>query len=126
MILKGTNTSYNHSHKKNAKSLAKYLTRSSVPDTIFSDKRQATSDKRQATSDKRQATSDKRQATSGINAQFARITTHPQQYNFSQNNLGLVRGAASPLSPRLFYVLRGAPLKIPRLGVLFSFYREKK
>jgi len=49
------NTSYNHSHQKNAKSLAKYLTRSSVPDTIFSDKRQATSDKRQATSNKQQA-----------------------------------------------------------------------
>jgi len=60
--LKGTNSKYKHSHQKNAKSEAKYLTRSIVPDTIFSDKRQATSDKRQATSDKRQATSDKQQA----------------------------------------------------------------
>ena len=93
MILKGTNTSYKHSHQKNAKSEAKHLTRTGTPDTIFSDKRQATSDKRQATSDKRQG---------GISAQSARITTHPQQYNFSQNNLGLVRGAASPLNPRLF------------------------
>ncbi|MGI5063062.1 hypothetical protein E4N95_06165 [Treponema denticola] len=53
------NTSYNHSHQKNAKSLAKHLTRSSVPDTIFSNKQQATSNKQQATSDKRQAASDK-------------------------------------------------------------------
>ena len=139
IIMKGsrTNSKYKDSHKK---SEAKHLTRSSVPDTIFVDKRQATSDKRQATSDKRQATSDKRQATSdkrqatsdkrqsGISAQFARITTHPNNTHFSQNNLGFVRGAATPLSPRLFYVLRGcSPLKIPpRLGVLFSFYREKK
>ena len=88
-----TNAKYNHSHQKTHKSEAKHLTRGSVPNTIFSDKRQATSDKRQATSDKRQ---------SGISTQSARITTHPQQYNFSQHNLGLVRGAASPLSPRLF------------------------
>ncbi|WP_253688461.1 hypothetical protein [Treponema denticola] len=58
------NTKYKHSHKKSAESMHKHLTRSIMPDTIFSDKRQATSDKRQATSDKRQATSDKRQATS--------------------------------------------------------------
>ncbi|WP_155116612.1 hypothetical protein [Treponema denticola] len=64
MTDKHTASSYNHSQTKTHKSLAKYLTRGSVPDTIFSDKRQATSDKRQATSDKRQATSDKRQATS--------------------------------------------------------------
>ena len=118
---KSTAGSYNHSHKKSAQSLAKYLTRGSVPDTIFSDKRQATSDKRQATSDKRQATSNKRQATSdkqqatsdkrqatsnkqqsGISAQSARVNFHTQQYNFTQNNLGLVRGAASPLNPQLF------------------------
>jgi len=53
---KHTNSKYKDSHQKNAKSMHKHLTRSSVPDTIFSDKRQATSDKRQATSDKRQAT----------------------------------------------------------------------
>ena len=58
------NTSYNHSQTKTHKSLAKYLTRSSVPDTIFSNKQQATSNKQQATSNKQQATSDKRQATS--------------------------------------------------------------
>ena len=40
------NSSYNHSHQKNTKSEAKYLTRSSVPDTIFSNKQQATSNKR--------------------------------------------------------------------------------
>ena len=79
------NTSYKHSHQKNAKSEAKHLTRSIVPDTIFSDKRQATSDKQQ----------------SGISAQSARVNFHTQQYNFTQHNLGLVRGA-SPLSPQLF------------------------
>ena len=93
MILKGTNTSYKHSHQKTHKSLAKHLTRSSVPDTIFSDKRQATSDKRQATSDKRQG---------GISAQSARINLQANTNETSQNNLGLVRGAASPLSTRLF------------------------
>ena len=33
------NTKYKHSHQKNAKSMHKHLTRSSVPDTIFSNKR---------------------------------------------------------------------------------------
>ena len=100
MILKGTYTSYKHSPQKTHKSLAKHLTRGSVPNTIFSDKRQATSDKRQATSDKRQATSDKRQG--GISAQSARINLQANTNETSQNNLGLVRGAASPLSPQLF------------------------
>ncbi|EMB38762.1 hypothetical protein HMPREF9721_00941 [Treponema denticola ATCC 35404] len=49
-------TKYKHSHQKNAKSEVKYLTRSSVPDTIFSNKQQATSNKQQATSNKQQAT----------------------------------------------------------------------
>ena len=53
------NTKYKHSHQKNAKSEVKHLTRSSVPDTIFSNKQQATSNKQQATSNKQQATSDK-------------------------------------------------------------------
>ncbi|MGI5059835.1 hypothetical protein E4N89_02420 [Treponema denticola] len=57
-------TKYKHSHQKNAKSEVKYLTRSSVPDTIFSNKQQATSNKQQATSNKQQATSNKQQATS--------------------------------------------------------------
>ncbi|WP_196228180.1 hypothetical protein [Treponema denticola] len=61
--LKGTNSSYNHSHQKTYKSEAKHLTRSSVPDTIFSNKQQATSNKQQATSNKQQATSNKQQAT---------------------------------------------------------------
>ena len=39
--LKGTNSSYNHSHQKTYKSEAKHLTRSSVPDTIFSNKQQS-------------------------------------------------------------------------------------
>ena len=51
--LKSTNTSYNHSQTKTHKSLAKHLTRGSVPDTIFSNKQQATSNKQQATSNKR-------------------------------------------------------------------------
>ena len=50
--LKSTNTSYNHSQTKTHKSLAKHLTRGSVPDTIFSNKQQATSNKQQATSNK--------------------------------------------------------------------------
>ena len=50
------NTKYKHSHQKNAKSMHKHLTRSSVPDTIFSNKQQATSNKQQATSNKQQAT----------------------------------------------------------------------
>ena len=53
--LKSTASSYNHSHQKNAKNEVKYLTRSSVPDTIFSNKQQATSNKQQATSNKQQA-----------------------------------------------------------------------
>ncbi|WP_196218674.1 hypothetical protein [Treponema denticola] len=56
------NSSYNHSHQKNAKSEAKHLTRRTVPDTIFSNKQQATSNKQQATSNKQQATSNKQQA----------------------------------------------------------------
>ena len=52
---KHTDRSYNHSHQKNAKSEVKHLTRSSVPDTIFSNKQQATSNKQQATSNKQQA-----------------------------------------------------------------------
>ena len=84
------NTKYNHSHQKNTKREVKYLTRSSVPDTIFSNKQQATSNKQQATSNKR------------ISTQSARVNFHTQQYNFTQNNLGLVKGAASPLNPRLF------------------------
>ena len=42
-------SSYKHSHQKNAKREVKRLTRSSVPDTIFSNKQQATSNKQQAT-----------------------------------------------------------------------------
>ncbi|MGI5079098.1 hypothetical protein E4N94_03320 [Treponema denticola] len=59
--LKGTNSSYNHSHQKTYKSEAKHLTRSSVPDTIFSNKQQATSNKQQA--------------TSGINSRFAQTNS---------------------------------------------------
>ena len=39
-------TKYNDSPQKNAKREVKYLTRSIVPDTIFSNKQQATSNKR--------------------------------------------------------------------------------
>ena len=64
---KHTNSKYKDSHQKNAKSMHKHLTRSSVPDTIFSDKRQATSDKRQATSDKRQSGINSAQINLNIN-----------------------------------------------------------
>ena len=53
MINKRFERTYKYSHQKSAKSEAKYLTRSSVPDTIFSNKQQATSNKQQATSNKR-------------------------------------------------------------------------
>ncbi|MGI0511335.1 hypothetical protein HH007_12815 [Treponema denticola] len=64
------NSSYNHSHQKNTKSEAKYLTRSSVPDTIFSNKQQATSNKQQATSNKQQATSGIRTGSAQTNSQL--------------------------------------------------------
>ena len=86
------NSSYNHSHQKNTKSEAKYLTRSSVPDTIFSNKQQATSNKQQATSNKQQATSNKQQATSNkrhknrlrpnkftVKYKFSHSTPHAQE-----------------------------------------------
>ena len=44
--LKSTDSSYNHSHKKSAKSFAKGLDKAETHLIIFSDKRQATSDKR--------------------------------------------------------------------------------
>ncbi|MGI0516876.1 hypothetical protein E4N81_02295 [Treponema denticola] len=69
------NTKYKHSHQKNAKSMHKHLTRSSVPDTIFSNKQQATSNKQQATSNKQQATSNKQQATSGIKTRSAQTNS---------------------------------------------------
>ena len=90
---KHTARSYNHSHKKSAKSFAKGLDKAETHLIIFSNKQQATSNKQQATSNKQQ---------SGINAQSARVNFHTQQYNFTQNNLGLVRMAASPLNPQLF------------------------
>ena len=61
------NSSYNHSHQKNAKSEAKYLTRSSVPDTMFSNKQQATSNKQQATSGIRTGSA---QTNSQLNTNF--------------------------------------------------------
>ncbi|EMB27391.1 hypothetical protein HMPREF9727_02107 [Treponema denticola MYR-T] len=70
------NSKYKHSHPKNAKSEAKYLTRSSVPDTIFSNKQQATSNKQQATSNKQQATS----GQSGISAQSAQCTQNTHKF----------------------------------------------
>ena len=46
--LKSTNTSYNHSQTKTHKSLAKHLTNNNAPNTIFSNKQQATSNKQQS------------------------------------------------------------------------------
>ena len=62
--LKSTAGSYNHSHKKSAKSFAKGLDKAETHLIIFSNKQQATSNKQQATSNKQQATSNKQQATS--------------------------------------------------------------
>ena len=64
-------TKYKDSHQKNAKSEVKHLTRSSVPDTIFSNKQQATSNKQQATSNKQQ---------SGISAQSAQCTQNTHKF----------------------------------------------
>ena len=64
------NTKYKHSHQKNAKSMHKHLTRSSVPDTIFSNKQQATSNKQQATSNKQQATSGIKTRSAQTNSQL--------------------------------------------------------
>ena len=68
------NTKYKHSHQKNAKSMHKHLTRSSVPDTIFSNKQQATSNKQQATSNKQQ---------SGINSRSAQINLQSNTNKFT-------------------------------------------
>ena len=79
------NSKYKHSHPKNAKSEAKYLTRSSVPDTIFSNKQQATSNKQQATSNKQQATSNKRHKNRlrpnkfTVKYKFSHSTPHAQE-----------------------------------------------
>ena len=79
------NTKYKHSHQKNAKSMHKHLTRSSVPDTIFSNKQQATSNKQQATSNKQQATSNKRHKNPlrsnkfTIKYKFSHSTPHAQE-----------------------------------------------
>ncbi|MGI0509408.1 hypothetical protein HH007_09725 [Treponema denticola] len=83
------NSKYKHSHPKNAKSEAKYLTRSSVPDTIFSNKQQATSNKQQATSNKQQATSNKQQATSNKRTERykrAICSMHPEHTQISSTN----------------------------------------
>jgi len=74
-------TKYKDSHQKNAKSEVKHLTRSSVPDTIFSNKQQATSNKQQATSNKQQATSNKQQ--SGINSRSAQINLQSNTNKFT-------------------------------------------
>ena len=70
------NSSYNHSHKKSAKSFAKGLDKAETHLIIFSDKRQATSDKRQATSDKQQSGINSRsaQTNSQLNTNF--LTAH--------------------------------------------------
>ena len=83
-----TNTSYKHSHKIKHKSEAKHLTRGSVPNTIFSDKRQATSNKQQATSNKRQATSD-------ISAQSARINLQANT-NKSSHTIKRIKAVLRP------------------------------
>ena len=87
IIMKGsrTNSKYKDSHKK---SEAKHLTRSSVPDTIFVDKRQATSDKRQATKRHKRAVCPNKNT--------------PKQHTFFSKQPWFGKGAATPLSPRLF------------------------
>ena len=106
MIEKHTDSSsYNHSHQKNAKREVKHLTRSSVPDTIFSNKQQATSNKQQATSNKQQATSNKRQATSNKRTERHKraicINKTPEHTQISSTNNTHRAGA---LSLCVFYI----------------------
>ena len=67
--LKSTAGSYNHSHKKSAKSFAKGLDKAETHLIIFSDKRQATSDKQQSGINSRSA-----QTNSQLNTNF--LTAH--------------------------------------------------
>ena len=92
-----TNTSYNHSHKIKHKSEAKHWTRTGTPDTIFSDKRQATSDKRQATSNKQQATSDKRHKSAVCPRKFSHTTIQ-----FYSKQPWFSKGGCVPLKPPAF------------------------
>ena len=71
MIDKRFDRNYKYSHQKNAKREVKHLTRRTVPDTIFSNKQQATSNKQQATSNKQQ---------SGISAQSAQCTQNTHKF----------------------------------------------
>ncbi|UTC76478.1 hypothetical protein E4O04_00810 [Treponema sp. OMZ 799] len=70
------NSKYKDSQTKTHKRLQKHLTRRTVPDTIFSNKQQATSNKQQATSNKQQATS----GQSGISAQSAQCTQNTHKF----------------------------------------------
>jgi len=73
---KSTNSKYNHSQQKNAKSFAKGLDKAETHLIIFSNKQQATSNKQQATSNKQQATS----GQSGISAQSAQCTQNTHKF----------------------------------------------
>ena len=66
---KSTDSSYNHSHKKSAKSFAKGLDKAETHLIIFSNKQQATSNKQQATS-----------GQSGISAQSAQCTQNTHKF----------------------------------------------
>ena len=93
-----TNSSYNHSHQKTHKSLAKHLTRSSVPDTIFSDK----ATKRQ--SDK--ATKRHKRAVCPHNNTPATVQFFSKQPWFGKGGV--------PLKPPAFLCFKGVfPLKNP-------------
>ena len=92
---KGTNTKYKHSHPKTHKTEAKHLTRTGTPNTIFSDKRQATSDKRQATSDKQQATKRHKRAVCPRKFSHTTIQFYSKQPWFS-------KGGCDPLKPPAF------------------------
>ena len=86
------NTKYKHSHKKNAKREVKYLTRSSVPDTIFSNQQPATSNQQPATSNQQQ---------SGISAQSAQCTQNT--HHFSQP---IIRTGQDYRLRAFFYLLK--------------------
>ena len=85
MIDKRFDRNYKYSHEKNAKREVKHLTRRTVPDTIFSNKQQATSNKQQAT---------KRH-------KCAICTMHPEHTQISSTNNTHRTGA---LSSCVFYI----------------------
>ncbi|EGC78416.1 hypothetical protein HMPREF9353_00430 [Treponema denticola F0402] len=102
------------------------MTRSSVPDTIFSNKQQATSNKQQATSNKQQATSNKQQATS--NKQQATSNKQQATSNKQQATSGIRTGSAqtnSQLNTNFLTAPRTHKSESPSLCVFYIIHLIK-